>query len=149
MDAFNVFTFLLCALAVLPVLLVFRIIALETRKRQISFVEDYSSWAVQDSGSEREASAVADDYTFERTQRHLTATARCEVDRPLKLSVAQFASNTVSRSVNPNTFEYTIKRHVGSVRQEALDMGGFAQVPLMLYDRAGNCFTVHRRLCLN
>lgn len=149
MEAFNIFTFLLCALAVLPVLLVFRIIAMETRKRRFSLLEDCSAWAVQDSGSERETAMAASEHAFERTHRHLTATARCEVDRPLKVTVPELAGKTVSRAVNPNTFEYTIKRHRGAVRQEALNMGGFAQVPLLLYDRSGNCFTVHRRLCLN
>lgn len=153
MDAFNIFTFLLCALAVMPVLLVFRIIALESRKRkQLSIIEDYATWAVhdeQDTDETEDADAVADTYAFERTHRHLRTTARCEVDRPLTTSVAHFAGDTVARSLNPSTFEYTIRRHLGAVRQDALDMGGFAQVPLLLYDRAGNCFTVHRRLSLN
>ena len=147
MYGFNVFTIFLCALALAPVVLVFRIIALEMRRKNVPLRDEYATWAEQDSGAQQQAEATP--YAFERTHRHLTATARCEVDRALTVSVSQLAGNHSARPLNASAFEYTIKRHVGAIRQEALDMGGFSQVPLLLYDKTGNCFTVHRRLSLN
>lgn len=150
MDAFNIFTYLLCALAVMPVLLVFRIIALEARKRrQVSIIEDDMAWTVQDCGSEHEVDVVGGDYDIKRTHEHLRATARCEVNRPFTARVANVDGGSLLHTLNPDAFEYTIRRHYGTVRQDVIDMGGFSQVPLMLYDRAGNYFTVHRRLSLN
>lgn len=147
MYGFNAFTLLLCFLAVTPVLLVLRIIAMEMRRKNVALAGGYTISLQAESTPE--PSTTADAYAFERTHRHLTSTARCEVDRPLNVTVSQFAGDAVSKSYNANSFEYTIKRHSGAVRQEALDMGGFSQVPLLLYDKTGNCFTVHRRLSLN
>lgn len=46
-------------------------------------------------------------------------------------------------------FEYTIRRQKGASWQFAANMGGFAEVSLLLHDRFGNSFTVFRRLSLN
>lgn len=46
-------------------------------------------------------------------------------------------------------FEYTIRREQGATWQYAANMGGFAEVSILLHDRFGNSFTVFRRLSLN
>ena len=52
-------------------------------------------------------------------------------------------------STADSTYEYTIRRHHGALKQQVADLGGFSRIPLLLYDRRGNCVLVHRKVSLN
>jgi hypothetical protein len=147
MNGISLYTLLLCAVALLPALVACRIVAMELKRRNAPrFTNLLMLW-----GPERaEENDTQDEHlAFERTHHHLRRTAQLEVDRPLKAAVHEFVGDTASNGMDVHAFEYTIKPQECAVMHKAMDMGGFAQVPLLLYDRAGNCFTVHRRLSLN
>lgn len=70
------------------------------------------------------------------------------MDSTTRRAVKQEA-DVLSETRPRRVFEYTIKRSTGIVWKRAVNLGGFTEVPILLYDRMGNSFTIHRRVCLN
>lgn len=138
----HLFAIVLGGLAVLPVLYAFRAFTGRPSPPRLDAAHSYPDLAGFD------LSAAVDDRV---------ASLRPEVRRSGSRSIfgageraGERPADARAHGVRPGvTFEYTILPHQGSMRQNAPDLGGFTKVPLLLYDRLGNCVMVHRRLSLN
>lgn len=78
------------------------------------------------------------------------AADREAVQVDLRAAVRQAASNYVApQTTGQRLFVCTIKPLAHVAPRQALNFGGYGEVPLLLHDASGNCYTIYRRIYLN
>ncbi len=92
-------------------------------------------------------------HSLESSHVHVAAEATPEVrNSPVeerdRTGSVQYRFVAAERQL-PAGSEYTIRKNDLNTRRPARNGGGISDIALVLYDRKGNGFMVHRRLCLN
>ncbi len=143
MTELDLFTLFFSSMAVLPALLIFRIVFLELRRRRADLA--LQTALAGGAAADRKPGSPAN----ERARRDLWHSFDVGTENSVRMSSLPSGAMTGDGEHSEFDFEYTIRRQPGALRTESLDMGGFSQIPLSLTDRAGNCFIIQRRLSLN